>query len=146
MYLQVPVDVAEHVHRRLDEEAPRFVLEDGTRPRAEPQHVPRELDRGQVRGVLLGRLEHPDDPLGHLVVLPARLQAAQGRRSRHAGRPPHVPPGAPGTLLVHQVDHRLQRVLALGHAGVRGELVAQPLDLELMVVVVAIRWCLGRTV
>lgn len=55
-HLQVPVDVAEHVDRRLDEQAARLVLEDGPRPRAEPQHVPRELDRGEVGGVLLRRL------------------------------------------------------------------------------------------
>lgn len=44
--------VTEHVHRRLNEEAPGFVLEDWSRPRAQPQHVSRELDRGQVGGVL----------------------------------------------------------------------------------------------
>lgn len=77
-------------------------------------------------------LEHADDSLRHLVVLPARLQAAQRRRRRHARRPAHVPPRSPRALLVHEVDHRLQRVLALGHAGVRRELVAEPLDLELM--------------
>lgn len=52
-HLQVAVDVAEHVHRRLDEEAARFVLEDGSRSRAQPQHVSRELDRREVGGVLL---------------------------------------------------------------------------------------------
>lgn len=78
------------------------------------------------------RLEHADDPLGHLVVLPARLEAAQRRRRGHARRPPHVPTGPAGPLLVDQVDHRLQRVLALRDSGVRRQLVAQPLDFELL--------------
>lgn len=47
------MDVAEHVHRGLYEEATRLVLKDGPRSGAEPQHVPRKLDRGQVGGVLL---------------------------------------------------------------------------------------------
>lgn len=52
-HLQVAVDVAEHVDWRLDEEAAGFVLEDGSRSRAQPQHVSRELDRREVGGVLL---------------------------------------------------------------------------------------------
>lgn len=65
-------------------------------------------------------------------MLPPRLQAAQSRRGGHARRPAHVPAGPPRTLLVDEMDDRLEGVLPLGHPRVRRQLVAQSLDFELL--------------
>lgn len=46
------MDVTEYVHGRLDEETTRFVLENRPRPRAEPEHIARELHRREVADVL----------------------------------------------------------------------------------------------
>lgn len=62
--------------------------------------------------MLFGVFEHGQHLLRRLVAPLARPQLTEGGGRRHAGRPAHVqtPPAHP--FVVHEVDQRLQRVLA----------------------------------